>query len=461
MPIVVDASTLHRGAKYFMDSGRVQSHDEAMALLRQFGLTIFVGRGISNSTDQQVALLSLINAARRTFLAGVEVVGLPDVKSLTRLASRYLLKQAVVAYGGRVVSQPNPLWPSALIGECALPASRLPCWRLTWAGWRGGVIPARDTRCLQENEAIALAPMLAAAVCAAEAFAYHAGDHAMAGRRSLGLSLWKPSADWLTADATEPRLSWLPSRLWIIGLGNLGQAFAWALASLPYDIARDVQLVLQDYDRIAKSNDSTSVLSFVRDIGRRKARVVGKWLDTLGFETFLNESRFGPWTRRASDDPAVALCGVDNALARTALEQPGFGLVIEAGLGAGPESFRSFSLHTFPASRSPEEIWSKQVGAPSESVEAMPAYQAIKRQGVDECGLAQLASRTVGVPFVGLIAAVLVVSELLRRLHGGIGLELVSGSVAALRDIETVSTTQQSPYAFGHVVSEGAVSRPL
>jgi hypothetical protein len=91
----------------------------------------------------------------------------------------------------------------------------------------------------------------------------------------------------------------------------------------------------------------------------------------------------------------------------------------------------------------------------------MPAYQAIKRQGVDECGLAQLASRTVGVPFVGLIAAVLVVSELLRRLHGGIGLELVSGSVAALRDIETVSTTQQSPYAFGHVVSEGAVSRPL
>jgi hypothetical protein len=461
MPIVVDASTLHRGAKYFMDSGRVQSHDEAMALLRQFGLTIFVGPGISNSTDQQVALLSLINAARRTFLAGVEVVGLPDVKSLTRLASRYLLKQAVVAYGGRVVSQPNPLWPSALIGECALPASRLPCWRLTWAGWRGGVIPARDNRCLQENEAIALAPMLAAAVCAAEAFAYHAGDHAMAGRRSLGLSLWKPSADWLTADATEPRLSWLPSRLWIIGLGNLGQAFAWALASLPYDIARDVQLVLQDYDRIAKSNDSTSVLSFVRDIGRRKARVVGKWLDTLGFETFLNESRFGPWTRRASDDPAVALCGVDNALARTALEQPGFGLVIEAGLGAGPESFRSLSLHTFPASRSPEEIWSKQVGVPNESVEAMPAYQAIKRQGVDECGLAQLASRTVGVPFVGLIAAVLVVSELLRRLHGGIGLELVSGSVAALRDIETVSTTQQSPYAFGHVVSEGAVSRPL
>ncbi len=278
----------------------------------------------------------------------------------------------------------------------------------------------------------------------------------MAGRRSLGLSLWKPGTDWLGVDATEPKLSWLPSRLWIIGLGNLGLAFAWALAALPYDVTRDVQLVLQDYDRIAESNDSTSMLSFVRDIGRRKARVVGDWLDAIGFETFLNESRFGSWTRRAGDDPAVAFCGVDNALARTALERPGFGLVIEAGLGAGPAAFRNLSLHAFPASRSPEEIWSKQVGAPSESVEAMPAYQAMKEQGVDECGLAQLASRTVGVPFVGLITAVLDVSELLRRLHGGIELEVVSASVSALGDVETVLMTQETPYAFGHVVSDGS-----
>ena len=34
---MVDASTLHRGAKYFMDSGRAATHDEAMALLQSFG----------------------------------------------------------------------------------------------------------------------------------------------------------------------------------------------------------------------------------------------------------------------------------------------------------------------------------------------------------------------------------------------------------------------------------------
>ncbi len=98
-------------------------------------------------------------------------------------------------------------------------------------------------------------------------------------------------------------------------------------------------MILQDFDRIGASNESTSLLSFAADIGRRKARVVGEWLEAFGFDIYLNERRFGPWTKRGEDEPAVALCGVDNALARAALEKPGFGLIVEAGLGAGPEFF--------------------------------------------------------------------------------------------------------------------------
>jgi hypothetical protein len=337
-----------------------------------------------------------------------------------------------------------------VIGDAKAPTSNTPCWRLTWGGWRGGVVPLREGRRLREDEAVALAPLLAAAACAAEAFAYHAGDHLMAGRRTSGLSLWRPGADWLTDDPTEPALAFLPSRLWIIGLGNLGQAFAWALAALPYADRREVQMILQDFDRMGVSNESTSLLSFAADIGRRKARVVGEWLEAVGFDICLNERRFGPWTKRAEDEPGVALCGVDNALARAALEKPGFGLIVEAGLGAGPESFRSLSVHTFPASRTAEEIWSRQIGQGNETVEHMPAYQDLKRKGMDGCGLTQLASRTVGVPFVGLIAACLAVSELLRRLNGCDALELASGSVAALDGIETVSTPSM-PYAFGHL----------
>ncbi len=446
----VDHETLHRTAKYFMDSGRAVSHEAAMTLLKQFGLTICVGAEIARSAHHQVALLTLINTARRTLLGGIEVSGLPDCASLTRLAPDRSLIEAVRELGGVPVSGIRAGWPAALIGDVDAISAAAPCWRVTWEGWRGGVVPARAGRRLAESDAITLSPALAAAACAAEAFSYHAGDHPMAGRRAAGLSLWHPERDWLVGDPDEPALAYLPSRLWLIGLGNLGQAFAWLIAALPYEDPTQVQLVLQDFDRIAPSNDSTSLLSFNADIGRMKSRAVGEWLEARGFETFLEERRFGSWTQRSDDEPGAALCGLDNALARAALDDAGFDLVIEAGLGAGPQAFRSISMHTFPASRSPAEIWSRQVSLAADNYEGQPAYRALKEAGMDPCGLAQLASRTVGVPFVGLIAGCLVISELLRRLNGGVALEFISGSVASLEHFES-GALQAAAYAAGHV----------
>ena len=450
---MVDSSTLHRGAKYFMDTGRAGTHEEAMALLQSFGLTIHVGATIAESRDEQVALLTLVNAARRSFLAGVAVVGLPDAKPVTRLTRAETLAQAVKELGARLVKRARPAWPAAVIGDVPRPVVGRPVWRLAWSGWHGGVVPARDGDGNPAGAAMPLAPVLAAACCAAEAFAFHAKDHAMAGHRPLGMSLWNPAADWLAADPSEPKLAWLPSHLWLIGLGNLGQAFAWALATLPYAETTDVKLILQDDDCIAKSNDSTSVLSFIKDVGQRKARRVGAWLDARGFDTYLLENRFGTWTTRTPEDPAVALCGVDNPIARAALECPGFGLVVEAGLGAGPEAFRSLSLHSFPGSQRAEDVWGTNAGPATRNVEHLPAYQAMKEAGTDACGLTQLASRTVGVPFVGLTAGVLVIAELLRRLNGGPALELIAGSALALEAMETV-TVAAPAYAFGHVVIE-------
>ena len=303
---------------------------------------------------------------------------------------------------------------------------------------------------LAEDDVNPLAPILAAAACASEVFSLLSGDQPMAGRRTVGMSLWQPGHDWLLADASELPVSFLPSKLWFLGLGNLGQAFASCLAALPYPKRSDVQLVLQDDDRIAPSNDSTSLLSYVKDIGRRKTRAVAEWLEERGFECVLEERRFGKHTARAETEPGVALCGVDNALARAELSDANFDLIIEAGLGAGPEAFRSIIIHTFPASRTPAEIWSAQVGQADINYENQPAYAKLKKEGLDKCGLAQLASRTVGAPFVGLIAACLVFSELLRRLNGGAQAEVISTSALALEDVAFVSMPSQ-PYASGHV----------
>ncbi len=449
---MVDASTLHRGAKYFMDAGRVATHHDAMALLKTFGLTIYVGPGIANSRDEQVALLTLVNAARRSFLGGVTVIGLPTAEPLTRLTCAKTMAQAVEQLGGRTRKQAKSTWPAALIGDVPTPNVEGPVWRLAWSGWRGGVVPARKGDGSLVTPAMPLSPVLAAACCAAEAFAFHANDHAMAGRRPLGMSLWNPTADWLVNNVLEPNIAWLPSQLWLIGLGNLGQAYAWVLATLPYAETNKVKLVLQDDDRIAVSNDSTSLLSFIQNVGQRKTRCLAAWLDARGFDTSLLENRFATWTTRTPDDPAVALCGVDNPIARAALEHPGFGLVLEAGLGAGPEAFRSFSLHAFPGSQRAEDIWALANGPATAKVEHLPVYQNLKKAGADACGLTQLASRTVGVPFVGLTAGVLLIADLLRRLHGGASFELLTCSAFALVAVEAVAAPAQ-PYAFGHVAA--------
>lgn len=449
MDALIDHTRLHRTAKYFMDNGRAVTHGDAMDILHGFGASIRVGPEVAASVAHQVALLTLINLTRRTLLGGVEVLGVPDVPLLVPLARAHTLADAVAELGGTLAQSGNPLWPIVQIGTVPQAANET-VWSLTWEGWRGGVVPQHEARRLADDETNPLAAAVAAAAAAAELFAWHAKDHPMAGRRAAGLSLWNPGANWFAPDESEQPLSYLPSSVWLIGLGNLGQAFAWLLACLPYADRGKVELTLQDYDVIADSNDSTSLLSSLPLVGTKKTRATAHWLEAVGFTTALEERRFGPWTLRGPHDPAVAFCGVDNAPTRADLGSAKFELVVEAGLGAGPGGFRNFSLHTFPASRRPDQIWRREDAGAAIDVSAMPAYNALRKSGLDTCGLAQLASRTVGVPFVGLIAAALAVSELLRRLHGAAGIETASGSALNLDDIACVRLPV-SAYAFGHL----------
>ena len=452
---MVNHLNLHRTAKYFMDIGRANSPSAALDILRSFGLSIRISGNAALTYNGQLALLTLVNLARRTMLAGVEVFNLPDVPVTVRLTEAQTLHAAVKELGGKIVSQPRIGWPTALIGDTGSSDRRAsPSWQLTWEGWRGGVTPAKQERRLSEEGTIPLAPVMAAAACTGEVFAFHAGDHTMAGHRSSGLSLWQPGVDWLKPDPSEPDLAFLPSRLWLIGLGNLGHAYAWLLACLPFNKPEELELMLQDFDVMTVSSDSTSVLASMTAVGWKKTRWVSTWLEGRGFSTSIEERRFGEWTRRTPDEPGVALCGVDNAHTRASLERAGFDLIIEAGLGAGPQGFRSFSMHSFPGSRAADRLWSKDVKNVATDITEMPAYKKLRDDGMDDCGLVQMATRTVGVPFVGLIAGGVVIAELLRRLHGAPGIDLVSGSVGCLKDIESVTGNLET-YAHGYVSFSG------
>ena len=94
-----------------------------------------------------------------------------------------------------------------------------------------------------------------------------AAASATCSRRVVGLSLWEPHKDcgWVSGRREEPDLAYLPSALWLIGLGHLGQAYLWALGLLPYGEPADVLLVPQDVDIVTSSTESTSILTDGRD----------------------------------------------------------------------------------------------------------------------------------------------------------------------------------------------------
>ena len=71
-----------------------------------------------------------------------------------------------------------------------------------------------------------------------------------------------------------------------------------------------------------------------------------------------------------------------------------------------------------PGSRPASEIWKS--GGDGEDVSDRAAYQRMLKEGeLDACGVTLLAGKAVGAPFVGAVAACLVVAEVLRLLHGG------------------------------------------
>ena len=147
------------------------------------------------------------------------------------------LAEAVVALGGRVLTEPPVNLPTVIVGP---PRTRQDgfCIRAVAQGWRGGIVPAHVALAAASGPANPLAGMLAAGLAVNEAFKHVSGAKA-AGRAPVGLSLWRPGADvdWLAPDASEPNLTFLPSRLWLIGLGHLGQAYIWGLSLLPFRIA--------------------------------------------------------------------------------------------------------------------------------------------------------------------------------------------------------------------------------
>jgi hypothetical protein len=413
------AETVNRIVKESLDSGRASSLDEAEALFQGYRLEFSLDTGEVHDPIHQAALLTGVALARRVFLGGVSVIGNLNVPLRVPMPLGTTLGEAVGKLGGVPMAETGN-GPLISIGGGPRPKSEGFHVRTQCGGWRGGVVPAHSEVAPAGAVTMPLAAMLAAALAVNEAFLYVRRENGVAGRRSLGLSLWdpSPSCDWLSGDVREPELRYLPTRLWLLGLGHLGQAFLWGLGLLPYPVPTGLELVLQDIDVITPSSESTSILTEPGAVGRKKTREMAAWAERRGFATSIQERLFDSTFRRQASEPAIVLCGLDNALGRRALDGAGFDLVVEAGLGRNYRDFRSIRLHTLPGSRTAATLWKD--GETGEVVEGRAAYQKMLEDGdLDRCGVTLLAGKAVGAPFVGSVGACLALSEVLRQLHGG------------------------------------------
>lgn len=444
---------VHRTALLGVHDGTHPTLEAALHAHAATGIVIVAGPQPGRHPAYQAALCTAIATAVRAF-GNTRVVADGDNVMTAGPHRGSTVADVVVSEGGTLALDLRGVpthWPVVLLGT-PVPAlsqslsGRPVVLRVGWNRWTASVCPvarpAADSDAVGEDVGDAenvLAALCAAALGVHEAFgAVQARPGSDVGHRSISLNLWSPAAE----GDDGPPLTHTPASWWLIGLGHLGQANAWALSWLPYPDPGHVSVVLQDVDKAVDANHSTGMLTPRRPTQVRKTRLVAASLDALGFDTHIVEQRLHHNTRVPPKDTHVALLGVDNLPTRRMISAVGWGLAIDAGLGAGPADFNAIQLRRFPAARPSDQVpaWAEP---PADNL-VLPrnrAFDDLSRR--DACGAVQLAGTAVGAAFVGVIAACLAIAEATRQLLGGMSLDVLSLHLSSA-DLDVAPATRES-----------------
>ena len=229
------------------------------------------------------------------------------------------------------------------------------------------------------------------------------------------LDLW-PSTDG--SDVPRFRDVFLPGALWLIGLGNLGQAFLWTLSALPYADPAAVSLVLQDCDKVSEENWATSVLVRDETYGWLKTKVGENWATAKGFDVRRVDRNLLSRDRLEDNDPRIALSGVDKMKARTLMAAIGFDCIVDAGLGRTSTDFDRYRVTIFDQDRPIQNHFSAQKDRPiDEAIFGKSAYQRLETE-LGRCGMTEVAGASVAVPYVSAVAAAITISRLIAIVSG-------------------------------------------
>lgn len=377
---------LSRIAKLLVDAEGI-GFPEAESRLRAMTLDIVVGPDAANPAGHAAALTALA-VSRRTFLGGVRVIGDLSQPLQSPLSARATLGGALAEIG---VSG-FPGFAAATIGiGTAAARDHIAAW---WDGWRAGVRSSAQVALGTSKNPLA--------GIAAGALAVGAAFQRLRGRTDLpaDIDLWP-------GDGEIPDFGqvFLPSALWLFGLGNLGQAFLWNLAALPYADGADRALVLQDYDRVSEENWGTSILVPDDRFGDLKTKMAEAWAGARGFRVARIDRALRADLRLADDEPRLALSGLDRIAPRRLLADVGFDAIVDVGLGRTANDFERYRVNVFDKTRRIDTHFDGVVDpAPRPAAPDLPAYAKLEAE-IGRCGAAEIGNASVAVPYVSAIAA--------------------------------------------------------
>jgi hypothetical protein len=382
--------SLNRTMKLAMDEGRVASIQEAQKLFSTFGLRIVVQPGFSRNPAAEAAVLTLLNAAPKTFLGGVSVEGALDELCTMAWFAGEAVRDVAKRYGVSVsAAYSGANFPLLVVGNGAPRADGF----LLNIGFEGcGFMLSPSGVADLFAEAPVEAGIAAAGAALNQAFQYSYRQAPLAGEREVQMSL-------------PARMAPLEmSAAWVIGLGHLGQAVLWA-AALSDGIRKWQSIKLTDYDVVSSSSLSTCLLVEVSDVGRYKVDAVADKLEMLGLTVHRDRGRLNLDEGSIRFAEGVVVVAVDNVALRRSLDRLEARCILEGGIGDGPTAFTRVQFHAFPGSRKAYDVWAEDDASANRVIDvSQPAYRALFQQTGDECGTTLVAGRSIATPFVGAFA---------------------------------------------------------
>lgn len=427
----IDPDHVSRIALIALQNGTAATLEEAERQIADRSITILaVGRGHVDRA-WQAAVIAAAELAARSF-GRVDVV--TEASEELLLSGPYKgqkLRHALDAIGVHRVLAVAESDIIVVIGDDSIGPRAI---YAAWDGWTASAALKPLAAGGERDTSNVIAAITAAALAISEAFHYLLDEPGSdAGYRTVSINLWgediQPAAP----------LRFAPSAWWLVGLGHLGQAYAFTIAHLPYRESGAVEVVVQDTDVTSFANHSTSILT-PRGTTVMKTRIVASTLDRAGLRTRIIERRMSDQTRPDPDEVGhLALIGVDNLATRRLISSMGWARTIDAGLGHRAANYGAITIHSFPSAKRSDEIeaW-RDDHEVEERIPLVPGFQDLESR-FDHCGVIELAGKAVGVPFVGLIAATLAITIAIRENQG-------AGALPARRfDIKSLDHYEARP----------------